>query len=276
MRKIFPAERRRTCRYWQRRRQARIEFDAIGRLNVELNGSNVGRGVIARDAVRPRLKKSRPTSGGRVELPEGPTLSTGGCQLLLGAWVAVPTAPAGDLPMTADQNARGELLRRFFSGATEHAFVGRMGVADPPLVDYVAEMLVRFVKSDAIYGVRNPRGERLMQVSDMLAEAQARQGTARREMHRHIGDFTLFWTGVYPEIAERMRQGRKDSLLDYHDQGKRNYLLASTLPAEDASAPDAVLKRLSDNFELCVYGLGEVRRQWSERDGEIEGPILLG
>ena len=91
-----------------------------------------------------------------------------------------------------------------------------------------------------------------------------------------IGDFTLFWTGVYPEIADRMRHGRKDSLLDYTDQGKRNYFLASTIPAGDATAPDAVLKRLSDNFELCVYGLGEVRRQWSERDGDIDPPLLLG
>ncbi len=178
--------------------------------------------------------------------------------------------------MTANEFARGELLRRFFAGATEYAFACRMGIVDPPLVDYVSEMLVRFVKSDAIYGVRNPRGERLMQVTDMLAEAHARQGAARRQLHRHIGDFTLFWTGVYPEIADRMRQGHKDSLLDYCDEGKRNYFLASTLPAEDASAPDAVLKRLSDNFELCVYGLGEVRRQWEERDGEVDGPILLG
>jgi hypothetical protein len=178
--------------------------------------------------------------------------------------------------MTADESVRGELLRRFFSGATEYAFAVRLGVVDPPLVDYVAEMLVRFVKSDAIYGVRNPRGERLVQVTDMLAEAHARHGVARREMHRHIGDFTLFWTGVYPEIADRMRQGRKDSLLNYTDQGKRNYFIASTLPADDETVPDAVLKRLSDNFELCVYGLGEVRRQWSEREGEIEPPLLLG
>jgi hypothetical protein len=178
--------------------------------------------------------------------------------------------------MTADQSARDELLSRFFAGATEYAFACRLGIVDPPLVDYVAGMLVRFVKSDAIYGVRNPRGERLLQVTDMLAEAQARQGAARRQLHRHIGDFTLFWTGVYPEIADRMRQGRKDSLLDYCDQGKRNYFIASTLPAEEADAPDAVLKRLSDNFELCVYGLGEVRRQWAERDGEGDGPLLLG
>ena len=177
--------------------------------------------------------------------------------------------------MTADPPGRNELLRRFFAGVTEYAFAVRMGVADPPLVDYVAEMLVRFVKSDAIYGLRSPRGERLLQVVDMLAEAQSRQGVARRRLHRHIGDFTLFWTGVYPEIADRMRHGRKDSLIDYTDQGKRNYYLASTLPAaEEESAPDDVLKRLSDNFELCVYGLGEVRRQWEQREGEA--PLLWG
>ncbi|HEX6963318.1 MAG TPA: hypothetical protein VF175_15735 [Lacipirellula sp.] len=178
--------------------------------------------------------------------------------------------------MTADVSGRNELLRRFFAGLTEYAFSVRMGLADPPLVDYVSEMLVRFVKNDAIYGVRSPRGQRLVQVTDMLAEAEARQGVARRRVHRHIGDFTLFWTGVYPEIANRMRQGRKDSLIDYYDQGKRNYYLASKLPAEEEEAPDDVLKRLSDNFELCVYGLGEVRRQWEQREGESETPLLLG
>ena len=31
---------------------------------------------------------------------------------------------------------------------------------------------------------------------------------------------------------------------------------------EESEAPDDVLIRLSANFELCVYGLSEVRRQW--------------
>jgi hypothetical protein len=37
-----------------------------------------------------------------------------------------------------------------------------------------------------------------------------------------------------------------------------------------------VLKRLSEQFDLCVYGLGEVRRQWEERDGQTDAPILFG
>jgi hypothetical protein len=177
--------------------------------------------------------------------------------------------------MTADCS-RSELLLRFFAGLTEYTFTSRLGVADPPLVDYLAAMLAHFVHTDAIYGLRTPTGRRLSQVSDMLAEAEARQGPARRRVHRHIGDFTLFWTGLYPEIAERFRQGQKDSLINYFDQGKRNYYLASRLPAEPESTPDEVLERLSDQFELCVYGLGEVRKQWEQREGEHDTPLLLG
>lgn len=174
---------------------------------------------------------------------------------------------------------RSEILRRFFAGVTEYAFHARLGVADPPLVDYIAELLVRFVRSDELYPVRSIRGKRLMQVTDMLAEAAHREGPARRQVHRHIGDFTLFWTGVYPEVAEGMRRGSKDAFINYQEQGKRAYWIASTIPVESESKEseeDEVLKRLSEQFELCVYGLGEVRRQWEQRSEAGEGPLLLG
>ncbi len=174
---------------------------------------------------------------------------------------------------------RGQSLRRFFAGLTEFAFQTRLGVADPPLVDYLAELLARFVRSDDLYPVRSLRGQRLVQVTDMLAEAQHRQGPARRQVHRHIGDFTLFWTGVYPEVVDCLRRGSKDALIDYQQQGKRAYWIASTIPVEpaiekEAAEPD-VLARLSEQFELCVYGLGEVRRQW-EQSGDADAPLLLG
>jgi hypothetical protein len=172
---------------------------------------------------------------------------------------------------------RAEVLRRFFTGLTEYAFHARLGVADPPLVDYLAELLVRFVRSDAIYPLRSVRGQRLVAVADLLVEAQHREGPARQQVHRHIGDFTLFWTGVYPEVVEGMRRG-KDAFIDYQQQGKRAYWIASTIPVEvkEEAAPPDVLKRLSEQFELCVYGLGEVRRQWEQQAGDSDAPLLLG
>src|SRR5689334_21436214 len=43
------------------------------------------------------------------------------------------------------------VLYRFFSGLAEYTFEARLGVADPPLVDYIALLLTRFVHCDTIY-----------------------------------------------------------------------------------------------------------------------------
>ena len=69
----------------------------------------------------------------------------------------------------------------------------------------MADLLTRFIQMDAVYTIRNMVGRRVDEVADMLAEAQLRVGEAKREIHRHIGDFTLFWTGVYPESLPRLR-----------------------------------------------------------------------
>jgi len=166
-----------------------------------------------------------------------------------------------------------EQLKTYFSGLTEYAFETRLGVADTHMIEYISDLLVRFIRCDAIYRVRNLNGNRLDQVADMLIEADGRIGHSKREVHRHIGDFALFWTGLYPEALRRAQApGRKDYFLDYCEQGKRNYYIASTLPA-DTSATNSkqeeneLLERLSHDFELCVYGLGEIRREWERLDG---------
>ncbi len=161
-----------------------------------------------------------------------------------------------------------ETLRGFFAGLTEHAFVSRLGIADPPLVDYVTELLARFVRSDVIYRIRDLAGRRLEDVAGMLIEAEERIGTAQREVHRHVGDYTLFWTGLYPEALHKLQAiDRRDYFLDYCAQGKRAYYIASTIPGDDESAEGEVLRRLSHDFEMCVYALGEIRREWDRCDG---------
>lgn len=160
-----------------------------------------------------------------------------------------------------------EALYRFFAGLTEFAFQTRLGVADPRLTDYLTDLLARFVHYDALLSLRNLAGRRLDEVADMLIEAEARVGDPRREAHRHIGDFTLFWTGVYPEALSRLQRGmRKDFFLDYCEQGKRSYHIASTIRTGQSDEENEVFERLSHDFELCVYGLGEVRREWERRD----------
>lgn len=152
-----------------------------------------------------------------------------------------------------------------FAGLAEHTFVDELGVADPPLIDYIANLLARFLHADAIHRLRDTAGRPLEEVADMLAEARQLPagGRTRREYHRHIGDFTLFWTGLFPESLEKKRTALcKDRFLDYRAHGKRAYYLASTYADDELADEAKVLRRLSEQFELCAYGLRQMRREW--------------
>lgn len=159
--------------------------------------------------------------------------------------------------------SRSDDLRRLFAAVTEQTFQTELGVADPKLIDYLVDLLLRFVRSDAIYRIRNTAGKRLEEVAELIIEAEQRQAKPRREIHRHIGDFTLFWSGVYPEALPHLKApDRQDHLVSYLDMGKRSYYIASTFDDGPYEEEAPVLRRLSEEFELCSYGLNRVRKEW--------------
>ena len=156
-------------------------------------------------------------------------------------------------------------LRRWFSGLTEQTFLTTLGVADPPLMDYLSDMMSRFISLDAIFRLHGLKGKRLDEVADMVLDAESMppEGRTRREVHRHIGDFTLFWTGLYPERLEKLRSAlTKDSFINYCEQGKRSYYIASTFADEPFTEEAPILRRLSEGYEMIAYGLNHVRREW--------------
>jgi len=158
-------------------------------------------------------------------------------------------------------------LHRLFRGLTESTFMSELGIGDPSLVGYVANLLARFVPTQNLWQIRDQDGRALFQVTEMLAVAESADDDRRGECHRHVGDYTLFWTGVYPEaIAKFQGPSLADCLISYQQQGKRAYYVASTLRTSESSAP--ILRRLSEQFELCAFGLSRVRREWEKLEAD--------
>jgi hypothetical protein len=177
------------------------------------------------------------------------------------------------------ENIRDEHpIRRWFSGLVESSFQTKLGFCDPSLLDYLAGLLTEYLHVEHINMLGDGSGRRVEDLSGVLHEIEVertpQQEARLREIHRHIGDYTLFWTGVYPENLKRMqRRHDRDELLPFFETGKRSYSIASRLSDERTAPPKRILELLSSEFESCVYGLGLVRAEWEH--SKKDGPITL-
>ncbi len=157
-------------------------------------------------------------------------------------------------------------LRRLFGGLVEQVFMVDLGICDTGLTDYLGELLTEFVHIDRIYPLRTVDNQVIREISRMEAEAAVGPGLSatrrRRLINKYIGDFTLFWTGVYPEHLRPRKLGTVDRFDAYLRQGKLSYGIASELTAPREHPPAEVLQQLSEQFEYCVHGLRLVRASW--------------
>jgi hypothetical protein len=162
---------------------------------------------------------------------------------------------------------RGHPLVRLFANLTRQNFTDHLGWPDAEVIGYVTEVLTDFVHIDQVYKIRNAQGRRVEEVAEMVVEGdllhRAESVEREREVHKHVGDYTMFMAGVFPEFLRRLKTSRvvvsADTLLDFIQVGKRSYRIVSefTYGPYGPSAP--LFRKLSENFELCVYGLGNVR-----------------
>lgn len=158
-------------------------------------------------------------------------------------------------------------LRRLFSGTVQHVFYVDIGMCDPQIADYLTDLLSSLVHMDDIFPFHDACGRRLENLADWINDTQLDPSlpgeTRQRTIHRHIGDFSLFWSGVFPEgLRQLTGPGPGDRLNLVLQQGKRSYSIASELTRSNEQPPASVLRRLSERFEYCVYGLNLCRNEW--------------
>src|SRR5690349_12122246 len=129
----------------------------------------------------------------------------------------------------------------------------------------VGDLLVNFTHVDNLYRLRNSKGRRLEDVGEMLIASnpllEGRSFEYEREVRKHIGDFTLFLTGLFPEyVAALPRRGlRPDSLVDYVKAGKESYRIVAAFDQFEYRHAAPFFRRLADEFEFCVHGLNRVK-----------------
>lgn len=174
-------------------------------------------------------------------------------------------------------------LRKLFHITAERAFSEELHWPDPEVFRYIGDLLIRFVHADDLYPLLGSEGKRIDSVAEMLPEGdlflRARTVEREREVHRYIGDYTLFMVGIFPQYLKRISARivhHADTLLDHVRVGKRSYRIVSKFDFGEFAAASPLYRKLSENFELCIVALDNVRsRLERERRPPFKPPRLL-
>jgi hypothetical protein len=139
---------------------------------------------------------------------------------------------------------------------------------DAEISSYMADLLTDFSESEKIYAIRDSIGRPVKELDEMLEAADPVHGTAasfdaERQARKHIGDYALFFTGMYPEAMQPALQPH--SFMRLIETGKESYQIVASFDLFEYAREAPLFERLAEQFETCVSGLNLVRAELDKR-----------
>src|SRR5216684_1079495 len=167
-------------------------------------------------------------------------------------------------------------LQHLFEDLVGRHYAEEIGLRDPQLIASVSHLLSEFCEADQLFKVPNAADRPLADVGEMLLTSAHVYGPApsfdrERQVRKHIGDFTLFFTGMFPESVNhlRLRRHRMENFIDWMKAGKESYYIVSKFEHFEYAKVAPLFATLSQNFEGCVYGLNMVKNDLQEMQHPI-------
>jgi len=172
--------------------------------------------------------------------------------------------------------AESHPLQQLFIELVGRHYAEEIGLRDPQIVNYVAHLMAEFCDAEQLFKIRNAGGQPLTDVGEMLVESNPVFGPApsfdrERQVRKHIGDYSLFFSGMFPESINhhRLRKYRLEGLLDFVKAGKESYYIVSKFEHFEYAKVAPLFRRMSQEFERLVYGLNQVKNDLQEMQHPI-------
>src|SRR5271157_1672381 len=171
-------------------------------------------------------------------------------------------------------------LQELFTELIHHHFDREIGLRDAEVQDYIANILAEFCECEQLYKIRNANDRPLNDVGEMLLEADPVYGPApsfdrERQVRKHIGDYVLFFSGMFPESINhyRLRRQRLENFIDLIKAGKESYYIVSKFDQFEYARLAPLFGKLARDFESCVYGLNLVKGDLDEMQHPISSQV---
>jgi hypothetical protein len=153
-------------------------------------------------------------------------------------------------------------LQPFFLECARRSF-NELGLHDPPIIEYVANVLTTFARADQLYRLRAPSGKRQESIVAMLETTLAPADKSplpvqrEREIRKYVGDYALFMSGLFRTAIDR-----RGVLHYYLQEGQRSYRKVSELDLALYQTGFLLFQELSKNFEYYSGALDYMRKAY--------------
>jgi hypothetical protein len=171
---------------------------------------------------------------------------------------------------------RGGCLRvstRFYFYILVRQVFRRADIPDRAVADYVAELLSEFARAEQARGLAPGHAEPLDYVFEMLAALKTADERASFLIRVHIGNYSLFLSGVFPaRIRFRSERRGFPDLKYYESMGRMHYRAASDHRLAQRYAVAGIFSTLAERFQTTRLALNDIadRLFWL---GETPGPL---
>ncbi|GAB4364281.1 MAG: hypothetical protein Kow0042_02770 [Calditrichia bacterium] len=160
-----------------------------------------------------------------------------------------------------NQENQSKTLIEFFRQTLKRTFVD-LDLLNFQVLEYIASLLARFARTENLYRIKQIPHFKLESVVETLLQVEmARRGeetmSERDEilLRQHIGDFTLFMSGIFREYVQRL------GFLNYYlYEGGRSYGRVYDYAYQEYGPGAMVFRDLSRQFEQYSGALDYMKK----------------
>ena len=198
--------------------------------------------------------------------------------------------------LLADEETRDSILddESLFRAVTEHPgclrvsdhlyfyvivrrALRRADIENRAVADYVAEVLCEFSRQERTRCRLPGRLEPIDYLFEMIAALNSADQRTSFYIRTHIGNHSLFWSGVFPErIRYRAEYRGAPGMKYYETLGQANFQVASDHRLAERYALAPILAILAEKFQATRLALNDVaQRIFSIGDADVPPEMLL-
>jgi hypothetical protein len=164
----------------------------------------------------------------------------------------------------------------YFYVVTRHALTQR-GVEDCDVSDYVASVLTEFSRTEKLSKLGAPKSrEEFNYITDLLAATQRAPSEHVFLIHSHLGNYSLFIAGIFPQhVQHRVQRRGAPSIEFYEDVGASSYRLASDHQMARVHMLAEIYRRISEQFRDIRLALNRLAESHLHIEGAAAAERLL-